>query len=167
VLSDVKSRFSVACFVVRFLLSRKHMFLFRFLPCLRAIFARRDTLPFSEWVSCPHCLDAGRGEEATRLDMKECVRKVVACEQHYSCGGELVPVRRLHVDVTFGELHVFEASAVQCEPEPFAAGSYGIISRARLAGDGPLVVIKELNPGKGELTWCTFRVCFAGIFLVY
>ncbi len=113
------------------------------------MFAMRQVKPYTEFVSCPHCLAAAGklGRPVTRLPMELCANKVVMREQLYACGNEAVSVSLLCVDVTFGNLEVLEDTALHIEEVPFAAGAYGIISRARLNDETVVVKVGEALEG--------------------
>jgi hypothetical protein len=118
---------------------------------LNAMYSRMEEKPFHEFVSCPHCLNRkGSQTDVVRISKERCAQLVVANSQTFLCGAESVDVSELRVDVALGELPIFVEAAVCIEPAPFAAGSFGLVSRARMRAGEVAVVVKELNPGKAR-----------------
>jgi hypothetical protein len=115
---------------------------------LNAMYSRSANKPFCEYVVCPHCL-RGAGDGATQKLLKErCVQLVVANEQWYVCGADLVPVSDLRIDVAFGDVALLDETDMQVDAQPFAAGANGVVFKARM--NGSVVVVKELSPDKAE-----------------
>jgi hypothetical protein len=147
---DNSIRLRVQCFVLKES-TQEHLIQLvtdECLAMLNAMYARLDVKPFHEFVSCPHCLRKTGKPDVVRMPKEQCAQLVAANEQSFECGAERVSVSELRVDVAFGDLTMFNDSALVIEPEPFAAGSFGVVSRA-LLGEAA-VVVKELNPSKAK-----------------
>ncbi len=116
---------------------------------LGALFERAREKPFREFISCPHCLNKPGTLDVVRLSKEQCTRLVVASNQStFLCGEDVVPVSELRVDVALGNMELLDESVVCVEAEPFAAGGFGIVSRALMGGT--VVVVKELNAEKAQ-----------------
>jgi hypothetical protein len=82
---------------------------------LRSIFARRETMPYQELVSCPHCLANVKGLAPSRLRMEDCIKWSMTGQPFFNCGSFRVPVNLLALEVTFGAL--LDEATVILEPK--------------------------------------------------
>lgn len=118
---------------------------------LRDMFARSriGEKPYRELVACPHCLRLGGN--VTWLPKEQCAQLVVENVTTFQCGASdaVVEVRELRANVMLGQVETFDETAFVVEP-PFAAGGFGVVSRARMIGKDVLVVVKELNRAKAQ-----------------
>ena len=117
---------------------------------LATLHKRSGEAAYAEFVGCPHCLNDVRPvcNEPTWLPKEECLTWVANQEPSFPCGAEHVSTARLKVDITFGTLHMYEDIHLSIEPTPFAAGAFGVVSRAQRAGE--TVAVKELSPNKAR-----------------